>query len=75
MNTYFEYPYSAIRNEYHWPEICIPNHFLRTPICLKPLLQFYLKIDCFTSETNEPNNYILCINFPYILFTNGCLSF
>ena len=35
-NTYFEYPYSDIRNEYHWPEIRIPIHFLITPIRLKP---------------------------------------
>ena len=35
-NTYFEYPYSAIRNEYHCPEIRIPIRFLITPIRLKP---------------------------------------
>ena len=35
-NTYFEYPYSAIRNEYHWSGISIPIRFLITPIRLKP---------------------------------------
>ena len=37
MNTYFEYPYSALKNKYHWPEIRIPISFLITPICLKPI--------------------------------------
>ena len=32
IKTYFEYPYSAIRKEYHWPEIRIPIPFLITPI-------------------------------------------
>ena len=36
MNTYFEYPYLAIINEYHWPEIRTPICFLITPIRLKP---------------------------------------
>ena len=35
-NTFFQYPYSAIINEYHEHEICIPIRFLITPIRLKP---------------------------------------
>ena len=75
-NIFFEYPYSAIRNKYHCPEIRIPICFLITPIRLKPSprnsecsTNHGINFSCFRISSKSAEHYkyvVLLISYNYI---------
>ena len=58
MNTYFKYPYSAIRNKYDWPQICITIRFLINPIRLKPSAELRAIKGQFEQKTGGGAKYV-----------------